>query len=93
MEPVTDPSTLPWWGGVYAVDRAARDAPGGYDDVVAAASRRVRDSARAAGHTPYGGVTVQWSEHDPDDVPPGSPPPSDPAKVWIIAQVHVIPGD
>jgi hypothetical protein len=90
--PEIDLDSLPWWGGVYKIDRSVRDAPGGFDDTVAVVSGRVRASARAAGHEPRGGVTVQWSEYDPDDVPPGDPPPADPDKVWAIVQVRVVPG-
>lgn len=73
-KPVTRP-----WGGEYVVD-AAETAVGQPGRVTAeeAAQRRVRESARKAGHRPVGAVTLTWAE--PDD-----------GRVTLRASVQVVP--
>lgn len=80
-KPVTRP-----WGGTYKVDRAVTSVEPGRTEAEEAAQRRVRQSARQAGHRPVGAVTLKWTEHDPANVLD-----VDEAKAWISATVQVIP--
>lgn len=85
---MTTPAERPLWGGVYTFDREATEiGMPGRDDAESSAQRRVRESARAAGHRPVGGVKILWSDTDPDD--PHAEP--EPGRVWIRARVAVIP--
>lgn len=80
-QPVTRP-----WGGVYKVDRVETAVEPGRTEAEEGAQRRVRESARKAGHRPVGAVALSWHDHDPGNVLD-----ADPEKVWIAAQVQVVP--
>lgn len=80
-QPVTRP-----WGGTYKVDRAETAVEPGRTEAEESAQRRVRQSARKAGHRPVGAVTLSWHDHDPGNVLD-----TDPEKAWIAAKVQVVP--
>lgn len=80
-----DIPTLPWWGGVYGVNRSARERVGGIDEADAVVGRNVRESALAADHTPVGRVEIAWTRAHPDAVE------DDPVKDWASAKVRVRP--
>lgn len=88
MAEAEDLTDLPWWGGVYAMNRSARAES--YGEVIDLVSRKVRESARSAGHEPRGAVDVSWSEWDPDDpaILLREPEPH-PTKVWAKVAVRV----
>ena len=93
MAEAEDLTDLPWWGGVYALNRSARAES--YGEVVDLVSRKIRESARSAGHEPRGAVDVAWSEWDPDEWDPDDPaillrePEPHPTKVWAKVAVRV----
>lgn len=80
-----DLTALPWWGGVYKMDRAVRDES--LDTAREHCERRVREAARAAGHEPVGRVRLVWEDRDPDG--PQDAEPGD--KVWAEVGVQVRP--
>lgn len=70
--------------GVYRFPRAEYGATGGHDLAEAAASGRIRETARKAGHEP-GRVSIHWFDRDPDDLSL----PEDPEWKWCTALCEV----
>jgi hypothetical protein len=87
---VTETPDLPWWGGVYRMNKAGVEAA--RDDAVRAAERHIRTSARSAGHEPVGRVMIEWTDYDPDNILASKVDGAGLPQVWAATKVQVQPG-